>query len=104
MWPNHDHAPVVKVIDSDVWTHVAYNHDSLGANLYINGAKVFTNIKLEKDLKECDQPLIVGGNMTTGANVLERPFKGSIDDIRIYNRALSEAEVKALFEFEKVKE
>ena len=31
-------------------------------------------------------------------------FHGAIDDVRIYNRALSEAEVKALFEFEKVKE
>ena len=26
---------------------------------------------------------------------------GKIDDIRIYNRALTEAEVKALYEFEK---
>jgi hypothetical protein len=100
MWPNHDHAPVVKGIDPDVWTHVAYNHDSFEANLYINGAKVFTNIKLEKDLKECDPPLIFGGNLT-GVDVLERPFKGSLDDVRIYNRALSEAEVKALYEFEK---
>ena len=29
------------------------------------------------------------------------PVKGAIDDVRIYNRALSEAEVKALYEFEK---
>ena len=29
---------------------------------------------------------------------------GDVDDYRIYNRALSEAEVKALYEFEKVKE
>ena len=28
-------------------------------------------------------------------------FTGSIDDIRIYDRALSDAEVKALYEFEK---
>ena len=30
-------------------------------------------------------------------------FKGSLDDIRIYNRALTEAEVEALYEFEKPK-
>ena len=30
-------------------------------------------------------------------------FKGSIDDVRIYNRALTEAEVKALYELERVK-
>ena len=28
-------------------------------------------------------------------------FKGGLDDIRIYNRALSDEEVKALYEFEK---
>ena len=33
---------------------------------------------------------------------LSRNFtKGVIDDIRIYNRALSDEEVKALYEFEK---
>ena len=30
------------------------------------------------------------------------PFKGSMDDIRVYNRALSAEEVKALYEFERV--
>jgi hypothetical protein len=32
-----------------------------------------------------------------------RFFTGQLDDIRIYNRALSDAEVKALYEYEKVK-
>jgi hypothetical protein len=31
----------------------------------------------------------------------KRYFNGSLDDIRIYNRALSAAEVKALYDFEK---
>ena len=34
-------------------------------------------------------------------NVHKRSFRGLIDDIRIYNRALSTAEVKALYDFEK---
>jgi hypothetical protein len=29
------------------------------------------------------------------------PWIGQIDDVRIYNRALTEAQVKALYEFEK---
>jgi hypothetical protein len=36
-------------------------------------------------------------------NRADYPWIGKIDDIRIYNRALSEAEVKELYEFEKVK-
>jgi hypothetical protein len=34
-------------------------------------------------------------------NKIDYPWLGQIDDIRIYNRALSEAEVKVLYEFEK---
>ena len=33
----------------------------------------------------------------------QQALKGQLDDIRIYNRALSEAEVKALYDFEKAK-
>ena len=35
-----------------------------------------------------------------GTDVNHR-FNGQLDDIRIYNRALSAAEVKTLYEFEK---
>ena len=35
--------------------------------------------------------------------VKHRFFSGQLDDIRIYNRALTEAEVKELYEFEKPK-
>jgi len=31
-------------------------------------------------------------------------FNGQLDNVRIYNRALSEAEVAALYEFEKPKD
>ena len=43
-------------------------------------------------------------NLIIGAIESGQYFSGKIDDVRIYNRALSEAEVKALYEFEKAKE
>ncbi len=43
--------------------------------------------------------LIIGARGGTG-----KFFKGSIDDIRIYSRALSEEQVKALYGWEKPKE
>jgi Leucine-rich repeat (LRR) protein len=46
-----------------------------------------------------NQPLLLG---FTGGHPHPN-FHGSIDDVRIYNRALSEAEVKELYEFEKPK-
>jgi hypothetical protein len=35
-----------------------------------------------------------------GQNSQEDDFEGQIDDVRIYNRVLSAAEVKALYEYE----
>ena len=43
------------------------------------------------------QPLFLGYDGGFGY----KKFHGIIDDIRIYNRALSEVEVKELYEFEK---
>jgi WD40 repeat protein/formylglycine-generating enzyme required for sulfatase activity len=42
-----------------------------------------------------------GNSLIIGARIdLEHPFTGPIDDIRIYDRALSEAEVKSLYDYE----
>jgi len=43
-------------------------------------------------------PLVIGSNTI---NRRDEFFKGAIDDVRVYNRALSAAEVKALYEYEK---
>ncbi|MDP6927346.1 MAG: hypothetical protein QGG84_09690, partial [Rhodospirillales bacterium] len=51
------------------------------------------------ELKLSDQPLSIG-NLT---GVTNSGFIGLIDDVRIYNRALSETEVVALYELEKPK-
>ena len=47
------------------------------------------------------EQLVTLKTLTVGAPHSYFHYEGSIDDIRIYNRALSEAEVKALYEFEK---
>ena len=44
------------------------------------------------------EPIVIGANHS---NRSQQNYKGFLDDIRIYNRALTEAEVKALYEFEK---
>ena len=53
---------------------------SFGSNTYVNGSKT-----TESDT--------IGVNGTTG----NRYFPGKIDDVRIYNRALSQAEITALY-------
>lgn len=55
------------------------------------------NVGKVSDNTDCETknnaPLIIGSRKKDGT----RAFKGVIDDIRIYNRALSEGEIKALY-------
>ena len=46
---------------------------------------------------------LVIGNAPVHSRRDTKPFNGSIDDVRIYNRALSAEEVKALYDLEKPK-
>jgi hypothetical protein len=45
---------------------------------------------------------VASGRFCIGSKTNHHPeFEGALDDIRFYNRALSAAEVKALYDFEK---
>ena len=46
------------------------------------------------NVKTNDEPLYIGAN----AEVPGREWNGWIDDVRVYNYALSEAEIKAIYE------
>ena len=75
-------------LTNDEWTHVAVTRDGSVATLYINGmvdtskAYDFTPISSGLDL-------VLGG----GSRL---PFKGKLDEVQIYNEALTEAEIQAL--------
>ena len=74
-----------------VWHHLVANYNlnkSGGKKVFLNGA-LLQQGGIGKKNAANNQPLKIGD------------WPGSLDDIRIYNRALSEAEVKALYEFEK---
>ena len=47
-------------------------------------------------IKNTSLDLIIGAHMNSSGNVYNF-FQGNLDDLRIYNRALTEAEVQALY-------
>ena len=84
------------------WNHIALCWDGSNYQIYLNALKdIVVATGDEKTLAAGDQPVRIGGGAPDGAAPFY--FKGSIDDIRIYNRALSAAEVKALYDLEKPK-
>jgi hypothetical protein len=82
------------------WWHVAGTLDgSLGTlSLYTNGslaAQSNTTIRPFGALIPSESPGVGIGNVNDGGNVF--PFVGDIDEIALYNRALSLAEIQAIY-------
>lgn len=74
-------------IPQDRWTHLAFTFDGSKTRLYVDGEL------LDEDAGA--EPVISEGKIELGADQSGHHFKGRIDEVRIYNRALDTAEVAA---------
>ena len=71
------------------WTHLAATYDTAtGQTLYVNGFPV-ANTSTTGSMITSIGPIRIGGNSIFGEY-----FGGTIDDVRIYNRALSQTEIQ----------
>ncbi len=71
-------------------------------DFYINGVMIESQKASPPQKAPNGRPLLIGGFLEAGSETKGR-FNGEMDDIRIYNRALSAEEVKALYDLEKPK-
>ncbi len=81
------------------WNHVSVWRRGPEFRLYVNGELVDsrkTTSRIDLFTPSDSTILLVGGSNCLSPN--ERRFNGLIDDIRLYNRALSEAELDGLYE------
>jgi hypothetical protein len=76
------------------WIHVVYTHDNSNAKLYINGALVSTT-SVSGGLTSNNLPLWFGARPNAGSN--SHFLHGNIDDIGIWNRALTQCEIQDLY-------
>jgi hypothetical protein len=73
----------------NAWSHLAMTWDGATVRLYVNGSQVSTAAVTGTAFASTG-PLRIGGN-----NVWSEWFEGVIDDVRVYSRALSAAEIVA---------
>jgi len=71
------------------WSHVATTYDGTTHRLYLNGTQV-ASVNRSGKIGTSPKPLRIGGNSVFG-----EWFSGAIDEVRIYNRALTAAEISA---------
>ena len=74
-------------LPTKTWTHLATTYDGATIRVYANGAQVARRAQTGA-IATSNSPLRLGGN-----TVWPEWFKGSLDDVRVYNRALSAAEI-----------
>lgn len=75
-----------------VWKHVAMVHDGAKDKIFINGVMIASK-DVTGTLNNTTKPLGIGYNAVDGGNV----FDGLLDEVQVYNVALSDAEIAALY-------
>jgi arabinan endo-1,5-alpha-L-arabinosidase len=72
------------------WSHLAFSVNNGAVNVYVNGARRFSGVNFPNVFTTAN------GTFALGVNWWDTPYKGSMDELRVYGRALSDAEVGAL--------
>ena len=73
----------------NAWNHVVATYDNAALRIYVNGVQAAAQL-FDIAIHQSTQPLLLGGSSTAGTN-----WNGALDEVVIYNRALSSAEVSA---------
>ena len=75
-------------LSTDTWTHLAATYNGSTLRLYINGNSVSSRA-MTGPLNTSSMALRIGGS-----TIWDEWYRGLIDDVRIYNRGLSAAEIQ----------
>jgi len=79
------------VINQNVWNLITATYDGSTMRVYENGALVPGTVAQSGNILDSDERFLIGGLDNTVF------FHGTIDDVRIYSRALSTAEIQAIY-------
>lgn len=72
------------------WSHVAFTVRNGAVNVYVDGVKRFGGANFPNVFTNAN------GVFALGVNWWDTPYKGSMDDLRVYGSALSDADIAAL--------
>ena len=90
----------MNVLKTGQWHHVAATFDGQFIKIYVDGNKL-KQARRKEPLTTNNFHLTIGNETPGFKDDMEElhAFDGWIDEVRIYNRGLSEKEVKALYNY-----
>jgi hypothetical protein len=83
----------------DKWAHVAVTYDRSFVRFYVNGVFLSQTARVEAITDDGIPHTFIGDNNNGDTGSPDIPFGGSMDDVRIYNRALSAKEIQQIYNF-----
>lgn len=83
-------------IGLNVWKNVVYTNDNIILNYYVDGVLVASTNNAGTTIGQSTDPLYFGGPNQPNQNT-DGYFAGHLDDIGIWNRALTPAEIQGLY-------
>ena len=75
------------------WNHLAYTYASGTSHIYVDGVRVRSSSLVHRTAAVTELLL---GTVAPGTTSSQN-FVGRIDDLRVYDRALGDADIKAIF-------
>ncbi len=81
-------------VPTDEWVHIAITWNGTTIKYYINGNKDDIEDSYSSNLNIINSPLIIGMDAPGETEW----FNGKLDDLYLYNRALSDAEIQQLYQ------
>ena len=78
-----------------IWTHLAATHDGTTARIYVNGSQV-TSQNSSDVFKADTSKLTICGNQNDASGTIAERWNGLVDDLQLYNRALTATEIAIL--------
>jgi hypothetical protein len=93
-WDGVNHQAIAAISSDDVgtWVHLCGVFDGNGYQIYRNGSLAAATVDATPPQSNVETNWVIGASAQQ-----DNLMQGSIDDIRIYGRALSAAEVEALY-------
>jgi hypothetical protein len=83
-------------VGTNTWSHVAATYDGTWIRMYVNGTEIGPPTYKPGTITISDNPLNIGRDPASPDDP-ERYFDGLIDDVRIYNRALTADEIRSIY-------
>ena len=79
----------------DRWIHIAATYDGSTARLYADGIEICSRPN-SGAIRVADSPFTISGYFDESGEIVDE-ITGKLDDVRIYNRALTEANIRDVY-------